>query len=467
MSGGLALLLTLAPLLLLSAFFSGSESALFSLSVEDRAALKARAPTSSAARSTLALLAEPRSLLVSILFGNLVVNFLLVAISTHALAAMGARALLVGSAAVTGTVIVLGEVVPKAIGVTRPVGASLLTAPPLLAMRRSLQLVGVIGPLERLVVWVLDRIERRLPPAQAALTDTELRRFVEIQGPEGLEQQVAELLADVLELRRRRAHEIMTPRVDLVAFDVERGTRAEFLELVRRHRLSKVPVHRGGGLDEIEGWLNVREVLAREDAPLGELVRKLWLVPHTKSLESLLREMTQRQEPVALVVGEYGGTRGLVTLEDVVEEITGDIAREQASPLIEPMPDGTWRLAGRFPLREVVELLGVEVPPGPTTLSGLVAHLLGRLPEVGDLAWHAGIQLRVDMVERRRATLVRVALPGPGRSAGAPPGEVGAAMTQSAATRARARLQRYAESNPTHELRQESGSGVSEDGSAR
>ena len=100
----------------------------------------------------------------------------------------------------------------------------------------------------------------------------------------------------------------------------------------------------------------------------------------------------------------------------------------------------------------VVDLLGVEVPSGPTTLSGLMATLLGRLPEVGDLVWHAGIQLRVDAVEHRRATHVRVALPGPDHvPPPAPPGEVSGGMTWSAATRARARLEKFAESNPTHD----------------
>ena len=451
MTEGIAPFLLLPPLLLLSGFVSGSESALFSLSLEDRARLKARAG-SVAARDALALLESPRALLVAILFGNLVVNFLIVAVSTHALAPLGGQAVLLGGALVTAAVIVLGEVGPKAVGVTRPVPVALLAARPLLAFRRLLQLLGVVGPLERLVVWVIDRVERRLPPAQAALTDRELRRFVELQGREGLERQMAELLADVMELRRRRAHEIMTPRVDLIAFDVEHDTREELLALVRRHRHGKILVHRGGGLDALDGWLSVREVLARPDVPLAQLVKKLWLVPHTKSLESLLREMTERHEPIALVVGEYGGTRGLVTLEDVVEEITGDIAREHATPLIEPLADGTWRLAGRFPLREVVDLLGVEVPSGPTTLSGLMATLLGRLPEVGDLVWHAGIQLRVDAVEHRRATQVRVALPGPDHvPPPAPPGEVSGGMTWSAATRARARLEKFAESNPTHD----------------
>ena len=450
MSEDLLPLAAIPPLLCLSAFFSGTETALFSLRPEDRATL--RSAGSSSARAVLTLLETPRALLVAILLGNLVVNSLIVAVAAHALAPWGADAVLTGSAAMTALLIVFGEVLPKALGVTRPVPVALLAGRPLLAFRNAIKLVGIVGPLERLVLWLIDRVERRLPPAQTALTDRELRRFVELQGPEGLEQQMAELLADVLELRRRRAHEIMTPRVDLVAFDLARGTRAEFLELARRHRHGKVPVHKGGGIDAIDGWLAVREVLARPDVPLQQLVKKLWLVPHTKSLESLLREMIERQVAVALVVGEYGGTRGLVTLEDVVEEITGDIASEEGTPLLESLADGTWRLAGRFPLREAAELLGIEVPPGPATLSGLVSHLLGRLPQPGDLAWHEGIQFRVDAVERRRATLVRVALPGAGRAREAAPLDVGPSMTQSAAHRAHARLQRFAESNPVHEL---------------
>jgi len=447
--------LSLLPaLLLLSAFFSGSETALFSLTREDRAWLGARGTGS--ARCVLDLLEQPRTLLVAVLFGNLLVNFLLFATAARAFAQLGGGgAIVAGGVATTAAVIVLGEVTPKSVAVTTPRRFALLTAPPLLLFRDLTRLFGVIAPLERLVGWLLDRVEVYLPSPAGALSEDELRRFVALEAEQGqIERKASELLADVLALGSRRVHEVMTPRVDLVAHDLTRG-RGAFLELVRRYRLGRVPVHDGGGLDTVRGYLSSREVLARPGAEPGELVHPIWFVPHTKSLESLLREMIERDEGLAIVVGEFGGTEGLVTREDVIEEITGDIAREDARPLVEgPLADGSWRMAGRFPLRDAAELLGVSMPVGPTTLSGFVAHALGRIPEVGDLVWHAGVEFRVDAVQRRRATQVRVALPRPPRLPASPldPGEVAEELTQSGAHRADVRLRRWvAESSPDHE----------------
>ena len=433
----------LLVLFCLSAFFSASETALFSLRRHDREWLERRGGRGAAC--ALELLNAPHSLLVSVLFGNLLVNFLLMGVSAKvvlALSSEGMAGVLLGFLLTTVAVVVLGEVTPKAIAVTAPRRVALLAAPPLLLFRNGTR--RVTSPLERLVSGSLDLVERRLPRA-GALTDQELKRFVELQGAEGgLEQQASEFLAEAMELASRRAHEVMTPRVDLVALDIgQPEARSEWLKLMRERRIGKVLVHEGEGLDHICGYLRTRDVLrAPEDQPLAELVRPLWFVPSTKSLESLLREMVERSQQLALVVDEYGGTHGLITLEDVVEEITGDIAREDTPPLLRPSSEGRWLMQGRVPLREVEELLGLRFGEGPTTLAGFVATELGRMPEVGDTVWHAGVQLRVASMDRRRVREVEVALPRPGRRA--PRTEVSEEMTHSGAIRARARLQEWA-----------------------
>ncbi len=238
----------------------------------------------------------------------------------------------------------------------------------------------------------------------------------------------------------------MTPRVDVVAFDLG-TTRDDFLALVREHRVSKVPVHRGAGLDTIDGYIQTRDVLRERERPLEELVRPLWFVPSTKSLESLLREMIARQELIALVVGEYGGTHGVVTLEDVVEEITGEITHDEHPLLRQGPTDRTWIAAGRFPLRELGEVLGVRFAPGHTTLSGWIAHSRGRLPEVGDVVYLAGIQFRVHALEGRRARDVVIALPEPGRRVplASLDADVPDELTHSGAQRASQRLREWAE----------------------
>ena len=446
----------LPVLLCLSAFFSASETALFSLDRADLA--KLRTSRSRAATNVLALLAHPGKLLVAVLFGNLIVNFLLFAVSAHVIAGMGQWAgpasYVLGAMLTTGVVIVFGEVGPKSLAVTRPVPIALWTATPLHVFGTIARKLGLTTPLERIVEALLWVIEGRLPRRQGTLTDDELRRFVAIQGERGLiERRASEFLAEALDLRSRRAHEVMTPRVDLVACDLHAGREA-FMDLVRRHRVGKVLVHEGEGLDKVSGFLRTRDVFAQPETPLAELIQPCWFVPHTKSLEALLREMIDRGEPLGLVVGEYGGTAGVITLEDIVEEITGDIARDDAPALLSRLDNGTWAISGRFPLREVGELLGLgllDAGGGATTLAGFVSQTLDRIPEVGDVVWHAGVQFRVDAVDRRRASRVRIALPGsvPDRPQQEDPPD---AMTVSGAHRANDRLTRWiAESAPEQE----------------
>lgn len=437
-------LLVLPLLFALSAFFSASETSLFSLRRHDRDWL--RETGGRAAQAALDLLAQPRSLLVAVLFGNLLVNFLLMALSARVVMRLGdygPAGVVAGFLITTVAVVVVGEVLPKAIAVTAARPTALLAAVPLLAFRKATAFMT--RPLEALVAASLDLVERRLPPA-ASLSDQDLKRFVELHGAEGsIERQASQFLAEAMDLGSRRAHEIMTPRVEVVAVDVSLpSAREDLLAIVKERQFGKVLVHEGAGLDQISGYLRTRDVLRSDEVPLRDLIRPIWFVPGTKSLESLLREMVERHQQLALVVDEYGGTHGLVTLEDLVEEITGDIAREDAVPLLHPTSAGHWLLRGRFPLREMEELLGSPLPEsGATTLSGFLAHTLGRIPEVGDSIWLGGACLRVSVVERRRAREIELSLPRPGERA--PERDLGEDMTTSGVVRARRRLEAWAE----------------------
>ena len=436
-------LILLAILFSLSAFFSASETALFSLRREDRNWLAGRDTTPS--RCVTNLLQSPRSLLVAVLFGNLIVNFLLFAVSARLLLEFtkGDALLVVGGGLLTTTIVlVAGEVLPKAIALRLPRRVSLISGPPLLAFRNATR--WVTNPLSRLVTAFLDLIEARMPDPSGELTDRELRRFVELQHQDGsLERQASEFLAAALERGSMRAHEIVTHRVDLVAVE-ENSDREAFMDLVQVHRLGKILVHKGDA-DRIHGFVRTKDLVLRPETSPKELVQPIWFVPGTKTVESLLREMIERGEQLALVLDEYGGTVGLVTLEDLVEEITGDLAREHAFPLARAGDEpGAWVLSGRFPLREAGELLGVHFEPGPTTLSGFVSQQLGRLPEKGDIVWRARIQFRVRSVEKRRANEVVVYLPSyHGVAHGMGSNDVSQALTRSGAQRADQRLSQW------------------------
>jgi CBS domain containing-hemolysin-like protein len=205
----------------------------------------------------------------------------------------------------------------------------------------------------------------------------------------------------------------MTPRIDVAAAAAEESLDAladRFLDSGH----SRLPLYEGS-IDRIVGILHIRDLLralrAAAPTPARELAKPPLVVPETKKLAELLREMQASREQLAIVVDEYGGTSGLVTVEDLVEEIVGEIADEheevEAAP--EPLPGGGWRLDGGAPIETLDELFGIDLEEEPyETVAGLVLSVLGSLPEPGQAVVAHGLRLAVEEVENRRIQSVRV-----------------------------------------------------------
>ncbi len=408
----------LVACILLAAFFAASETALFSLRRSERSRLANEATPE--ARAATDLVARPRTLLVVILLMGVTIDALFFSVSADFAAglttAYGALAIPAVGAVSVVLMLVLGEIIPKAFAATAPRKTALVAARPLRAVRELLR--PLTAPVERGLATLLDLVERRLPESRQGLGDAELVKLVAQEHEEGrIERRASELLADVLELRARRVKEVMVPRVDVQAFDLN-GGRDKFLATLRERKHQHIPVHDGRGVDKIGGFLRGRRVLAAPDVPLAKLVEPDKFVPETMSLETLLRTLASEKRTAAIVVDEHGGTAGLVTLEDVVEEIVGDIASPLDKPLVQQTGDGTWALSGRLGLREAGDILGLRLPAkGPTTLSGFISLRLGRVPEKGDEVVFPNVKLRVDAVVRRRATEVTATRTAPARTA--------------------------------------------------
>jgi len=411
-SPDLALTLTFLLLLILSSFFSGSETAYFSL---DRAATQRISDQNGrAAELVLGLISRPRELLIAVLFGNVLVNvayFSLAASFATRLGSRGPSLELAAHAGALALIIVAGEVVPKTITIQRPEAMALLAARPLWIWVRASRLVT--EPLSSLTGRFINRLERRFPPP-GAMSNVELAQLVTLQAQEGvLNPSLGDLLQDVLLLSHVRVREIMTPRVDIGAFDLTKS-RASYLELAARLRRTKICVHSGGGLDDIHGVVNLKRVLAEPERGLAELVEPLWFIPETKEIESLLQEFLRRDASVALVVDEYGGTSGLVTMEDVVEEIVGDISQPSEVPAFEVRGPSRVFLSGDLAIREMNELLDLGLPTeGATTVAGFLAKELGRIPRPDDEVEVDAGRLRVIRVEKFRTRQVEVTLKAP------------------------------------------------------
>jgi CBS domain containing-hemolysin-like protein len=223
------------------------------------------------------------------------------------------------------------------------------------------------------------------------------------------------ILLNALELRRRTARDVMRPRQEITVFDTEASI-AECLDLAEKSRYSRFPLCDGGNLDKTLGVVHIKDLYALRAkagtaADLRPMARKLVYVPETARLEKLLQLFLERKLHFAIVVDEYGGTLGLVTLENILEELVGQIQDEfdQEKPLLLRTSETTWEAAGALPLHELEELLGEPLrEEGITTTSGWVTHRLGGFPKTGDTLNVGHYELRVEEMDGMRVARLSI-----------------------------------------------------------
>jgi putative hemolysin len=399
-------LLPLVALLGLSGFFSASETALFSLGRGDLRRLE-RTP-GIINEAIVRLRKDPQDLLVCVLFGNMLVNVLYYALSTvlsTGLSTPGAA--WVASLACLIGLIMFGEVFPKAVAVAIPLRVARIAALPLSILHR------IIHPVRRGLA-ILTRLSAALSGGQqqvAYVTPEELQLLIRATGERGeIGLGERDMMYEIMEFAEIRVREVMVPRVDVVAFEVD-GDLDEFARRVRETGVAKLPVYQGR-IDEVIGVVSARDVLL-SGKTLREALQPVPLfVPETALIEAVLHQFRERRCQVAMVVDEYGGWAGIVTLEDIVEEIVGDISDEFDSPADQPVrkiDDDTYVLSGGVSVRDWSDLFGIDVDLAEVeTLSGFLALQLGRLPRVGDCVVLGNLRLTVRTVVRRRAVEVLI-----------------------------------------------------------
>lgn len=394
-------------LLAMSAFFSGSETALFSLS-RDRLRRFRQGPHR-LEHLVARLVARPRSLLVTILFGNMLVNIMFYAFSSGLIWDIGQRYgggwPGMAGVAVLLTVVVFGEVAPKTIAATAPAPLARLVGVPLYLLSRVL----------RPVTWLLDRCiiepatrlatgRREARGGGPLLTADELQAIVDLASDEGVvDRDEGEMIGEVLRLHETKVREVMVPRVDMATCDVSAPV-GELVETFRRTRHKRVVVCRDSP-DEVIGLLSARNVFLHPDRPAAELVEPVHFVPEQQTVEMLLKVFRERKIQIAVVVDEYGGTAGLVTLEDCLEEIVGDIHDEHDRPQapVERLSERRFLLAGDLGMRAWRDFLLAELDTemDVATLGGFVTGLLGRIPRQGDSCSYGNLRFTVEEVSHR------------------------------------------------------------------
>ena len=323
----------------------------------------------------------------------------------------------VAAVAVTVVLYVVAVLPPKAIAVQYTDRCSC-------AVAHSIYLLGkVLRPLNRVLVIASNFMMLLLPgrrmPEGPFVSDEDLRQLVDIDDDEESEEEEQELIHSVFEFSDTIVREVMVPRPDMVVLASD-ATLEQALETITQAGYSRIPIFEGD-IDNIVGVLYAKDLLKRstEDGSTkaSSLGRAPLFVPEQKKLAELLREMQEQRVHMAIVIDEYGGTAGLVTIEDLVEEIVGEIVDEydKEDPLVEPLGDGALRVDAKLAIDEVNELLGVELPDDDwDTVGGLVYELTGRVPVPGETVRFASIEFQTERVTGRRIQKVvirRVAAP--------------------------------------------------------
>lgn len=372
-----------------------------------RQLLGARKPPQ--AQAAEALLAEPVRLLSTLLVVKVGATLLAAASALLLAQQLGFQAYLGWWLVGTAAILILVQLGVRAKAIGREARWTVALTPPI----RFLSLL--LSPVTAVMQWMG---RSALPGGRALeavfLSEDGLRFLLNANDEEGgIEQEEKDLIASIFEFSDKLVREVMVPRIDVVAVSADTPM-LEALDIILKAGHSRIPVYRNS-VDNVIGILYAKDLLrylrdGRTDVPLDRILRAAYFIPESKKVDELLQELQQRKVHMAVVVDEYGGTAGLVTIEDLLEEIVGEIQDEYDAeePTVEPVSEQEYIFDARVPLDQVDKLLGTELPSeGGDTLGGFIYSQLGKVPAVGDRIEFDAITFEVLSVAGRRIKQVR------------------------------------------------------------
>ena len=400
--------LALIFLLFLSGFFSGSETALFSLNKIERRRITEAHPFIS--RTVEYLLARPRRTLITILIGNMVVNTAATTIATLVAIQLFGNAG-VGFTIVCFTLILLmvGEILPKIFAIRNNMVVTDLSAVPLNII------ANIIFPIRYLVRHIADWILSFLMKGSSntkpdLMSENELKALVRIGEEEGVfRKEEVRMISRLIDFGNRTVNQIMTPRTDFVAFNIQDG-RETLIQLIRKSQFTHIPVYEKS-IDNLLGVISTQEFMLDIQNRLRELIQPPDYIPETKRIDELLVDFRKKGKSVAFCVDEYGAVVGLVTFEDILEEIFGEFHDEYAqleSLMREAKPD-EYLIHAKMNLREFNERLGTHLrSASSTTLNGWLLEKIGRIPLQNEEFEFDGLHIRIAEVFKNKIIKVLI-----------------------------------------------------------
>ncbi len=415
------LLISFAPialLLLFGAFFSGSETALTAVSRARMYQLETEG--SRAARDVNRLVTDRERLIGALLLGNTFVNILASSMATIILEdRLGHRAVVVATAVMTVLILIFVEVLPKTLAIARTDRFALAVATP---VRLVVMVLAPIVMAVQYIVWrVLALFGVRQDTEELVEAHDEIRGTVDLHHKEGsVEREHRDMIGGILDLRELTIADVMIHRKNMVTVDASLPQQ-EFLNAIVETNHTRVPLWREQP-ENIVGVVHTKDVVraiiehGRAGFDIAALSTPPWFVPDTTTLEEQLTSFREKRSHFALVVDEYGALQGLITLEDILDEIIGNVPdehEEKGRPDVRRRPDGSYLIDGTVPVRDINRELDWRLPEEEaTTIAGLVIHEARTIPEVGQRFAFFGYQFEILRRQRNQITALRVIPPG-------------------------------------------------------
>lgn len=408
----------LVVLILASAFFSFSETALTSISrIKVKRFFKQGLFGSKALHD---LRENPNKMLSILLVGNNLVAMGAASLATYLVVSMIAKYSLPNPALIvtfttlllTMIILVFGEIVPKTIAIKSPDRFAMAIAPVIRFF--EFILYPVLALLSYICRPIFALFGADIKTTAPFVTEEELKMLLSVGEEEGVfEKKEKEMIHSIFEFGDSVAKEVMVPRPDMFCIDAATQLKEAIVKISKEGH-SRIPVYEGG-LDNIIGFIFAKDLLRisleGEDVSLRDIMRPAIFVPETKKIDELMRQMQAVRTHIAIVVDEYGGVAGLVSLEDLLEEIVGEIKDEfdAEEKTIEALPDGSFLVDAKLTISEVNEKLRTVLPEGDyDTIGGFVLTLTGRIPTVGDSVKFGDLNIIIEKVFKRRVTRIRI-----------------------------------------------------------
>ena len=411
--------LAIVVLLVLSGLISGSEVSFFSLTTPQLDNLKAGKKNTDL--RIVELLEKPRQLLATILISNNFINVGIVILSTFVVhqifnfAANPVAAFVIEVVAVTSLILLFGEVLPKIYATSAPLTLARVMVKPLGVIQKVFMFLQLIPVL----IAISKKLER--PAKNDGLTVDDLEHALELTENAGTNVEEHKILEGIVRFGNTTVRQIMTPRTNMQALEITDGF-SVVLKNVIDFGFSRIPVYEDN-IDQIKGIIYIKDLLpylnASPDFAWTKLMREPFYVPESKKIDDLLAEFQEMKMHLAVVVDEFGGTSGLVSLEDIIEEIVGEISDEfDAEELVySKLDDQNFVFEGRTPLSEfyrVVDTEGEEFEEqkgDADTLAGFILEISGKFPERDDVITFTGYTFKIENIEERRIQRIKVTLP--------------------------------------------------------